>query len=170
MIQKSTLIKTHKKTNVIMAKIKFYLPKEILKSKRFKDKASKAKKESRTKCSYKICSEYIEFSDAFLGQRPFSLIPDILLREYLEKKTTKIILVVEKIPVDYLMKGVQDSYDIGIFPIVYGRSGKEVSVTKSEKEVGVNLKLVDITITCEKISFSEVFKLFGEFAPGMFED
>lgn len=140
------------------ASLRFYIDGGILQCEEFKSQLTKG-----ASCDRNVTGNYVSFSDDFLHLQPSSCLSDELL-EYLNKKTTKVTLLVGGIETSKVIKGLRPKDGTNA-----ANMAKEFALKFGDKKIcGTNGVGGSFNILCEAKSSEKVFELFRTFAPGFF--
>ena len=114
-------------------------------------------------CEYKITENYVQFSNDFMHLQPSSFLAAELL-DYLNKKTTKVTLLVNSVSTDNMIEKLR--------PISNDRNlAKEFSLKIGENKIsGANGVCGLFDLLCEAKISQSVFALLQAYAPGLFPE
>jgi len=145
------------------ASLKFFIPSGIVDSPEFKEKTGYY----HGGCDYWMPTGagFVRYSHEFLHLQPSAFISDDLLK-YLNENATKVILQIEEVPNEKVIKGLRPN-DSSIF----ANYQKEFSIQLGKRKIsGINCETrsESFKLLFEGKSSKDVFETFHSFVPGYF--
>lgn len=145
------------------AKLKFFIPSGIVDSPEFKEKTGVY----HGGCDYWMPTGagFVQYSHEFLHLQPSSFISDDVLK-YLNENATKVILTVEQVPNEKVIKGLRPKE-----MTLHADSQKAFHIQLGKRKIsGMNCKTSSwsFDLIFEGKSSKDVYETFHSFAPGYF--
>lgn len=138
--------------------LRFYIDGGILQCDEFKAQLTKG-----ASCDRNVTNNYVQFSDGFLHLQPSSFLSDNLL-SYLNRKTTKVTLLVSTVETEKVIEGLRPRNGSSS-----ANAAKEFSLKFGDKKIsGTNGVSGTFNLLCEANSSKDALELFQSFAPGYF--